>query len=253
MDLATRRRAQVTRTAVGGFEPARLASGKMIVYPSTGALLIVALYLPPAKKLLGDPPPVVVVAHGAPGMQALDAFDPRMQALSQSGFAVLAPNYRGSSGYGRSFLDGNNKDWGGKDLEHIWAGVEHLARQGLADPARAGVTGQSYGGTLTLMALARQPERWRAGVEAFGMPDIKERSAVTSLDRIQAPLLMFQGANDANVPPAESERIYAKLLERRVPVGLIVYRDEGHGFTRRANRADYLRRTVEFFVEQLAR
>ncbi|MBI4422373.1 MAG: S9 family peptidase [Elusimicrobia bacterium] len=281
MDLATRRTVAVTRSLVGGLDPRRLAAAQHLAVVSSDGLKVPTLYLPPAELRLGDPPPVVVAAHGGPDGQTYDAFDAQLQALSQAGFAVLAPNYRGSSGYGRRFLDLNNKDWGGQDLEDLWAGVARLAELGLADPGRAGLTGGSYGGYLTLMGLARQPERWKAGVEAFGMPDLaldfelsgerflewyrtemgtpagspglfRERSPLSYLDNLRAPLLIFQGANDTNVPPAESELIYRKLLERRVPVGLVVYPDEGHGFTRRANRIDYDRRLVEFFSAKLA-
>lgn len=280
IDLKTGRKLQVTRALTGGVDPSRLKAAELVTYRAPDGVGVAAFHIPPASFRLGSPPPVIVTPHGGPDLQTFDEFDAKWQALSQAGFAVLAPNYRGSSGYGKAFLDLNNKDWGGKDLQDLWAGVESLAARGLADPKRAGITGGSYGGYLTLMALATMPERWTAGVEAYGMPDLKldfelaterflewyktemgtpktdpalfaERSAVTYLDRFKAPLLIFQGANDTNVPPAQSELIYRKLLERKVPVGLVVYPDEGHGFTRRGNRLDYYRRTVEFFVGQL--
>ncbi|MBI4346934.1 MAG: S9 family peptidase [Elusimicrobia bacterium] len=280
MDLASGRRRQMTRSLAAGLDPEELSEAASIEFPSSDGTIIHSFYLPPKRWSLGLPPPVIVAPHGGPDLQTFDEFDPLWQALSQAGFGVLLPNYRGSSGYGADFLDLNNKDWGGKDLDDLWAGVAYLAERGYADVTRAGVTGGSYGGYLTLMALARRPELWAAGVELYGMPDLKldfelsgerflewyktemgtpatdpelfkERSAVTYLDAIRAPLLIFQGANDTNVPPAESELIYRKLLERRVPVGLVVYPDEGHGFTRRRNRLDYVKRTVDFFVSKL--
>ncbi|MCX5790382.1 MAG: S9 family peptidase [Elusimicrobia bacterium] len=281
MDLATKQNVRASRATAGGLEPERLEPGRMLAYAAPDGTRINALYVPPSRPAPKSAPPIVVVVHGGPDWQTFDEFDPLIQGLSQAGFAVLAPNYRGSSGYGRAFLDLNHKDWGGKDLGDLWAGVEHLAASGLADPARAGVTGGSYGGYLTLMALAQSSSPWKAGVENYGMPDLKldyelsgtrftewyktemgepsadaalfaERSAINHLDNIRAPLLIFQGANDTNVPPAESELIYRKLHERKVPVGLVVYPDEGHGFTKRANRTDHARRTVDFFRKSLA-
>lgn len=261
---------------------AKLIRGRMIVYRSLGGVDIHALYIPPVSVVLGDPPPLIVSAHGGPDLQVTDAFNPKLQALSQAGFAVLAPNYRGSTGYGRRFLDLNNLDWGGSDLKDLVEGVRHMAVQGLADPERVGITGGSYGGYLTLMALAKTPGIWAAGVEAYGMPDLafdyettgerfrpwyrlemgdpkekpelyRERSPIHFVGNIGAPLLIFQGENDTNVPKAESELVLRKLREVGSPVEYVLYSDEGHGFTKLKNRLDCYRRMVDFFVKYLSR
>src|SRR5687767_1293077 len=133
---------------------------------------------------------------------------------------------------------------------------------------------------MTLIALAKNKGEWAAGVEAYGMPDLvqdyeltkdrfadwyhtqmgspqtepelfRDRSAIHALDNVDVPLLIFQGANDTNVPRAESEHVYEKLKALNRTVELVVYPDEGHGFTKRANRSDYYRRTVEFFTKHL--
>ncbi|MBI3550520.1 MAG: S9 family peptidase [Elusimicrobia bacterium] len=282
LDLKTGKKAQLTRSLAAGVRPEELSAGRMISYESFDGKTIHALYHPPRTASLGAPPPVIVDVHGGPDGQTVEDFHPLRLLLAEAGFAVLSPNYRGSTGYGRAFEDLNNKDWGGGDLQDLIAGVRHLAAQGLADPSRAGIEGGSYGGYMTLMALAKSSSVWAAGAEWYGMHDLavdyaltrdrfgewyrtemgtpethaelfKDRSPIHFLANVGAPLLIFQGANDTNVPRTESDQLYAKLLERRAPVGLIVYPDEGHGFTRRKNRVDHFKRTVEFFQKQLSK
>ena len=239
---------------LGGVKPADLAQGEIIAYPSFDGKMISAIYLKPPVARLGTPPPVVVMAHGGPDWQSFDDFHPMRQSLAEAGFAVLAPNFRGSTGFGRAFLDANRKDWGGGDRKDMIAGVKFLASRGEADPKRAGITGGSYGGYSTLYALARNEGDWAAGVAAYGMPDLaldyelsksrfatwyetmmgnpkddaalfKERSAIPSLADLKAPLLVFQGANDTNVPLAEAELVHDRLKKlgrdviQAVPVG----------------------------------
>lgn len=281
LDLETGGSRPVTRSMLGGVKPEDLSRAEIISYPSFDHRTIHALYLRPKVPRLGNPPPAVVVVHGGPDWQTFDDFSPMRQALAEAGFAVIAPNYRGSSGYGRQFQELNHKDWGGGDRQDLIAGVRYLAAGKEIDPRRVGITGGSYGGYMTLLALAKSQGEWAAGVEAYGMPDLvqdyeitkdrfgdwyetqmgtpqthaklfHERSAVNFLDGIKAPLLIFQGANDTNVPRAESELIYGKLKGRGSPVELVVYPDEGHGFTKRANRTDYYKKTVDFFVRRLA-
>lgn len=280
LDLATGKRLQLTHSMLGGVKPADLAQGEIISYPSFDGKSISAVYLKPPVARLGTPPPVVVMAHGGPDWQSFDDFHPMRQSLAEAGFAVLAPNFRGSTGFGRAFLDANRKDWGGGDRKDMIAGVRFLAARGEADPKRAGITGGSYGGYSTLYALARNEGDWAAGVAAYGMPDLaldyelsksrfatwyetqmgnpkddavlfKNRSAITYLDDLKAPLLIFQGANDTNVPLAEAELVHKRLKALGRDAGLVVYPDEGHGFSRRKNLTDYYERTVAFFSEKL--
>ena len=281
LDLKTGERVQLTRSMLGGVRPEDLAQGEIIEYLSFDGRRISAIYLKPPVARLGTPPPVVVMAHGGPDWQSFDDFHPMRQSLAEAGFAVLAPNFRGSTGFGRAFLDANRKDWGGGDRKDMIAGVRHLASRGEADARRAGITGGSYGGYSTLYALARNEGDWAAGVAAYGMPDLaldyelsksrfatwyetqmgnpkddaelfRERSAITYLDDLKAPLLVFQGANDTNVPLAEAELVFDRLKKLGRDVGLVVYPDEGHGFSRRKNLTDYYERTVAFFSDKLA-
>src|SRR5262249_10536217 len=187
-----------------------------------------------------SPPPAVVVVHGGPNGQVTHSFRTPYHVLAEAGFVVIAPNYRGSTRYGKAFEDANNKDWGGKDLKGFTPAVKHFPDKGWIDPKRVGIRGGSYGGYMTLMALCRTPEVWKAGVELYGMPDLvmdyllsksrfadwyetemgdpktnaalyRERSPLPYLDDVRAPLLVFQGAGDTNVPRAESDLLVAVL------------------------------------------
>lgn len=282
LELATGKRTQLTRSMLGGVKSEELASGEIIEYPSFDGKKISAVYLKPPVARLGTPFPLVVMIHGGPDWQSFDDFHPMRQALSEAGFAVLAPNYRGSTGFGRSFLDANRKDWGGGDRKDMIAGAAFLAARGEIDPKRAGIMGNSYGGYSTLYGLARNQGEWAAGVSGYGMPDLildyelsksrfatwyqtqmgnpkddaplfKERSAINYLDDLKAPLLIFQGANDTNVPLAEAELVYKRLKNLGRDAELVVYPDEGHGFSRRKNLTDYYERTVAFFVSKLGK
>ena len=281
LDLLNGRRVQLTRSMLGGVKSEELAKGAIVTYKSFDGKDVSAIYLKPPVARLGTPPPVVVMVHGGPDWQSFDDFHPMRQSLAEAGFAVLAPNYRGSTGFGRAFLDANRKDWGGGDQKDMVAGVKFLAARGEADPKRAGITGGSYGGYSTLYALARNEGDWAAGVAAYGMPDLaldyelsksrfvpwyetqmgnpkddaalfKERSPITYLENLKAPLLVFQGANDTNVPLAEAELVHKRLKKLGRDSGLVVYPDEGHGFSRRKNLTDYYEKTVAFFAAKLA-
>ncbi len=280
LDLASKKMLQVTQSMLGGVKAEELAPGRIINYASFDGKNISAVYIAPREKRLGTPPPLVVMVHGGPDWQSFDDFHPMRQALSEAGFAVLAPNFRGSTGFGRKFQDANRKDWGGGDRKDLIAGVAHLARNNEIDPKRVGITGGSFGGYMTLYALARNEGHWAAGVAAYGMPDLaldyelaksrfqdwyevqmgnpqkdaalfKERSAITYINDLKAPLLVFQGANDTNVLEAQARLVHDRLKALGRAPGLVIYPDEGHGFTRRKNLTDYYERTVEFFRKEL--
>lgn len=271
---------QITFSLMAGVKSENLAKGEMIRYESFDKLPIHALVIKPRVNRLGTPAPAVVYVHGGPNGQRTMAFDPFLQTLSEAGFVVIAPNYRGSTGYGKAFEDANNKDWGGGDLKDLVAAVRFFAAKGEIDPKRVGITGGSYGGYMTLMALCKTPDVWAAGVERYGMPDLvmdyllsksrfpewyetemgtpkthaklfRERSPLPYLDDIKSPLMIFQGANDTNVPRSESDLLVAVLKELKKPHEYIIYDDEGHGFTKRKNLVDVSRRTVAFFTKEL--
>ena len=276
----TGRLKQVTFSLLGGVKSKELGQGEMVTYESFDKTKIAALFLRPPVPRLGSPPPAIVYVHGGPDTQQTTSFDPFLHVLAEAGFAVIAPNYRGSTGYGQAFQDLNKKDWGGGDLKDLEAAVRHFGDRGDIDPNRVGVTGGSYGGYLTLMALTKRPDVWSAGVELYGMSDLvidytltdksemdwyetqmgnprtdaalfRERSPLTYLADLKAPLLIFQGANDTEVPRFESDLLVAALKAKQKDYEYIVYDDEGHGFSRRQNLRDYYKRTQAFFVAHL--
>src|SRR5262249_53060934 len=233
---------QITFSLMGGVRPEELSKGEIVSYKSFDGLKIHALVLKPRVSRLGTPPPAIVFVHGGPNGQVTMSLRTIYHVLTEAGFVVIAPNFRGSTGYGKAFEDANNKDWGGGDLKDLAAAVKFFARRGDIDPRRVGITGGSYGGYLTLMALTRTPDLFKAGVELYGMPDLvmdyylaktrfadwyhtemgnpktdaalfRERSPLLYLDDIKAPLLIFQGAGDTSVPKPESDLLAAVLKE----------------------------------------
>jgi dipeptidyl aminopeptidase/acylaminoacyl peptidase len=265
---------------LAGVDVAALAHGVRREYHTfDGRTLDTFVWTPPVARL-GAPPPAVVYVHGGPNDQIRGVFSPTVLALAEAGFVVLAPNFRGSTGYGRAFEDLNNHDWGGGDLRDIVSLVDAMASRHEIDRARVGIVGGSYGGYMVLRAITATPNVWAAGVDMYGMPDLaedfrlmvsrfgvwyltemgspdenpalyRERSPIHFLDRVRAPLLVFQGANDTNVPRAESDAVVAALRARRQPVMYVVYPDEGHGFTHREHRVDAITRMIAFFTRAM--
>jgi dipeptidyl aminopeptidase/acylaminoacyl peptidase len=225
-------------------------------------------------------PPVVVYLHGGPEAQHTPTFDPIVQLLVAAGFAVVAPNVRGSTGYGKRFEhldDGRRRLDAVADLAsvHDW-----IAEASGFDPRRAALLGGSYGGYLVLAGLAFQPERWAAGVDIVGISSLvtflentaawrrkvreaeygslsrdreflEDASPLTHADKIRAPLFLIHGANDPRVPVAEAQQIHATVSANGIRSELLVYPDEGHGLARLANRLDAYPKVLDFLNEAL--
>ena len=225
--------------------------------------------------------PVVVMIHGGPESQYRPAFAALTQYLVAAGFAVVAPNVRGSTGYGKRFEHLDDVDKRLDAVADLAAVHDWLATTDDLDPDRAALYGGSYGGYLTLCGLAFQPERWAAGVDIVGMSSLvtflertapwrrrfREReygslerdralleaaSPLGRVDAIRAPLFLLHGANDPRVPRGEAEQIAAVLAGKGVRCDLRVYEDEGHGLAKLANRIDAYPRVVDFLTEVLA-
>jgi dipeptidyl aminopeptidase/acylaminoacyl peptidase len=228
------------------------------------------------------PFPVVLSIHGGPEAQERPSYNYGgfYQCLLANGIGVLAPNVRGSNGYGRTYQRLVLRDWGGDDLRDFESAAQWLRAQDWVDPARIGVYGGSYGGFATLSCLSRLPEyfacgvdivgpsnlvtlalsappTWRAMIAAWiGDPETEtefllSRSPITYADRIVAPLFVIQGANDPRVKQAESDSIVEALRARGVDVRYDVYVDEGHGFTRKENESKALGDSHDFLVTHL--
>lgn len=225
--------------------------------------------------------PVVVVVHGGPEAQAMRLFDPVIQALVTSGYGVVVPNVRGSTGYGKRFasLDDTTKRLDSvHDLESVHGALDSLG----FDTGRAALWGGSYGGYMTLAGLAFQPDGWAAGVDIVGISNLvtflentsayrrahrereygsladdrdflSEASPLTHVDAIRAPLFVIHGRNDPRVPLSEAEQLVASLERRGVRHELCVYDDEGHGLARLVNQLDAYPRAIQFLDEVLGR
>ncbi len=261
-----------------------LAQVKPISYKSSDGLVIPAyLTLPvgvPAKHL-----PLVAWIHGGPWGRDVWGYNPFAQFFANRGYAVLQPNFRASTGYGKKFLNAGNNEWGQKMQDDITEGVRYLIAQGIVDPKRVGIAGGSYGGYATLAGLAFTPDVYAAGVsyvgpsnlitllnsippywesirtvfnERMGNPNTEagkaqliRQSPLTSANRIRAPLLVVQGANDPRVNKAESEQIVAALRDRGSPVEYLLAPDEGHGFARPINNLAMFAAAEKFLAKYL--
>lgn len=233
----------------------------------------------------GDGPfPVVVSIHGGPEAQERPSYNYSglYQYLVANGIAILAPNVRGSNGYGRTYQRLILRDWGGGDMGDFEAAAKYLRASDWADSARIGVFGGSYGGFATLTCLSRLPEYFACGVDIVGPSNLVTlaqsvpptwratmaswvgdpeteadfllaRSPITYADQIVAPLFVIQGANDPRVVRAESDSIVEALRGRGVDVRYDVYDDEGHGFTRKENEAKAMGDSADFLIGRLTR
>jgi dipeptidyl aminopeptidase/acylaminoacyl peptidase len=259
-------------------DPAGFVDAELVHVPSFDGLEVPAFVYRPRGR--SGPSPVVVVIHGGPESQYRPSFTPLTQYLVAHGFAVVAPNVRGSTGYGRAYqhLDDVDKRLDSvRDLAaiHAWLGT-----QDDLDQDRAALYGGSYGGYMVLAGLAFQPELWAAGVDIVGMSNLvtflentsawrrafREReygslahdrelleqlSPITHVDAMRAPLLIIHGANDPRVPLGEAEQIHAVLTARGVRSELLVYPDEGHGLSKLVNRIDAYPQVAAFLHEVL--
>jgi dipeptidyl aminopeptidase/acylaminoacyl peptidase len=247
---------------------ATLAPMTSVRYPSSDGLEIPA-YLTLPKGVAPTGLPAVVLPHGGPWARDTWGYDAFAQFLANRGYAVLQPNFRGSTGYGRRFLDAGNKQWGERMQDDLTWGVKYLTARGIADPKRVGIFGGSYGGYATLAGVAFTPDVYAAGVslvgpsnlltlldsipayweagrklfyERMGDPStpagkaqLERQSPLNAAAKIRTPLLVIQGANDPRVNKAESDQIVIALRDRGFPVEYIVAPDEGHGFARPVN------------------
>jgi dipeptidyl aminopeptidase/acylaminoacyl peptidase len=261
-----------------------LAEMKSIRYKSSDGLEIPA-YITLPKSVPGKRLPTIIFPHGGPWGRDVWGYNGYAQFFANRGYAVLSMNFRGSTGYGKKFLDAGNKEWGRKMQDDVTWGVKYLVDEGIADPKRVGIFGGSYGGYATLAGVTVTPDLYAAAVELFGpsnlitllesvppywesirvmfykrmgdptTPEGKamliERSPLTSAAKIKTPLMIAQGANDARVNHAESEQIVIALRDRGFPVEYLLIPDEGHGFARPVNNMATVMATEKFFAQYL--
>ena len=256
-----------------------LANMRPAVVPARDGLNLVVYYtLPPGSDSDGDgipdaPLPLVFIPHGGPWGRDTWGFNGWHQWLANRGYAVLSVNFRSSTGFGKSFTNAGDFEWGGKILADQQDGVQWAIAQGIADPARVAVMGGSFGGYSTLAGLTFYPEVFACGVDIVGPSNLitlletippywkpmielftmrvgdhrteegrallKAHSPLTYVDRIVRPLLIAQGANDPRVKQAESDQIVTAMQAKGIPVAYALYPDEGHGFARPQNNLSF--------------
>jgi dipeptidyl aminopeptidase/acylaminoacyl peptidase len=270
---------QLTQTLNREIRPDDLVSAEIVRFKSFDGLDIPAIYYKPLQADASHPVPAIVWVHGGPGGQSRAGFSNQIQFLVNHGYAVLAVNNRGSSGYGKTFFKLDDKKHGEGDLMDCVYGKKWLASRDYIDSSRIAIEGGSYGGCMVLTALAFHPEEFKAGVDLFGVanwlrtlrsippywesfrkalyeemgdpngPDsvmLKRTSPLFNYQKINKPLIVFQGSNDVRVLPVESEEIVAGVKRNGVPVEYVVYPNEGHGFTKKENQNTTAIRTLAF-------
>lgn len=252
-----------------------------VTYTTSDGLTIEA-YLSRPRDVDG-PLPVIVNPHGGPWARDTWGYNSEVQFLCSRGYAVFQMNFRGSTGYGRRFLEASYKQWGLKMQDDITEGVEWLISQGIADPERIAIYGGSYGGYATLAGICFTPHLYRCAVDYVGVSNLftfmdtippywrpmlemmheqvgdpktdREQMEATSpalhADRIQCPLFIAQGANDPRVNKAESDQMVEALRQRGIEVEYMVKDNEGHGFSNQENRYDFYRAMERFLAKYL--
>lgn len=282
-DFGTGQYQQLTRSLSREIDPLDLVDAQVVRFRSFDGMVIPSIYYKPHEASCAKKVPAIVYVHGGPGGQTMRGYNAQIQYLVNHGYAVLGINNRGSSGYGKTFFTAANRKHG---REPLWDCVEaktYLASLGYIDHERIGIMGASYGGYMTLSALAFRPEAFKVGVDIFGVSnwlrtlesippywesvrkaiydeigdpvnDIDILVATSPLfhaKEIRKPLMVIQGANDPRVVKAESDEIVEAVKKHNVPVEYIVFPDEGHSFTKKKNQIEANRRILEFLDKYL--
>ncbi|MEO0628909.1 MAG: S9 family peptidase, partial [Bacteroidota bacterium] len=261
-----------------------LAPMQAVRYNSTDGLEIPA-YLTLPKGVEAKDLPVIIMPHGGPWARDYWGYNPYHQFLANRGYAVLSPNFRGSTGFGKAFLDAGNGEWGELMQDDLTAGAQYLIDEGIADPERIGIMGGSYGGYATLAGVTFTPDVYAMGISIVGpssletllnsipaywepikklfyirmadpnteegLAQMERQSPLYHADKIKVPLMVVQGANDPRVKQAESDQIVVAMRELGLPVEYLVAVDEGHGFAKPVNNMAFLAAAEEFMAEHL--
>jgi dipeptidyl aminopeptidase/acylaminoacyl peptidase len=279
-NIAERRANQLTFSAIASLRATPLPASQIVHYKSFDGKIITALLWVPFNLKRDGSNAALVIPHGGPTGQRVDYWSPEVQALVTRGYMCIAPNPRGSTGYGLEFQKANFQDLGGGDLKDEIAAVDLLKATGYVDLKKIGITGGSYGGFMTLMAIGKTPDIWSAAVELYGIinwatmlkssdPSLNEYlkgllgdpaknqkiyeadSPITYIRNEKAPLLVLQGDNDPRVPKEEAQQVVDILKKEGRVVDAHYYPNEGHGFAKRENQIDSVRRTIDWFDRYL--
>jgi dipeptidyl aminopeptidase/acylaminoacyl peptidase len=276
--LATGKSHQVTHSLVAGVRSEDMVEPYLVHYPSRdGKWTISAFLYVPYNMARNGQNAAIVYIHGGPASQTMNSFNRFIQYAANQGYMVLAPNYRGSTGYGKEFQQANLFDMGGGDLQDVLAGVDWIKQTGHLDPKKIAVMGGSYGGYLSMMSVTKAPDIWAAGVpivpfvnwfteiehedpvlqqsDLATMGDIvknkalyEDRSPINFIDQIKAPLLLLAGGHDPRCPKEETQQVVEAIKKRGGTVDYKIYENEGHGFARVENQIDAYKRVADFLL-----
>jgi len=277
-DLATGKSQQITHSLVGGVRPEDMVEPILAHYPSRdGKWTISAFLYVPYNMARNGQNAAIVYIHGGPAGQSMNSFNRFIQFAVNQGYMVLAPNYRGSTGFGKEFEQANLFDMGGGDLQDVLAGVDFIKQTGHLDPKKIAVMGASYGGYLSMMAVTKASDVWAAGVPIVPFvnwfteiqnedPELREsdlatmgdpaknkalyedRSPINFVDQVKAPLMLLAGGHDPRCPKSETQQVVDAIKKRGGAVDFKVYENEGHGFARVENQIDAYKRVADFLL-----
>jgi dipeptidyl aminopeptidase/acylaminoacyl peptidase len=267
---------QVTQSLVAGVRSEDMVEPFLVHYPSRdGKWTISAFVYVPYNMVRNGLNAAIVYAHGGPASQSVNSFSRFVQHMVNQGYMVIAPNYRGSTGYGKEFQQANLFDMGGGDLQDVLAAADFIKQTGYLDPKKVVLMGGSYGGYLTMLGVTKAPDVWAAGVPivpfvnwfteiqnedpvlqqsdlaTMGDPEknkalFQDRSPIFFVDQIKAPLFLLAGGNDPRCPEQESQQVIDAIKKRGGVVEFKVYANEGHGFARVENQIDAYQRVSGF-------
>jgi dipeptidyl aminopeptidase/acylaminoacyl peptidase len=274
--LATGSSKQVTHSLMAGIPESHFIEPFLVHYPSRdGKWTISALLYVPYNMQRNRQNAAIVYIHGGPTSQTVNSFNRFIQHIVNQGYMVIAPNYRGSTGYGKEFQHANLFDMGGGDLQDVLAATDFLKATGYPDPKKIVAMGGSYGGYLTMMAVTKAPDVWAAGVPivpfvnwfteiehedpvlqqsdraTMGDPEknpdlFRDRSPIFFIDQVKAPLLLLAGGHDPRCPKEETLQVVEKIKARGGVADYKIYDNEGHGFSRVENQIDAYQRVTNF-------
>ncbi|MGH9498352.1 MAG: S9 family peptidase [Terriglobales bacterium] len=274
--LASGESQQITHSLVAGVRSEDMVAPFLVHFPSRdGKWTISAFVYVPYNMVRNGQNAALVYVHGGPTSQTVNSFNRFIQHMVNQGYMVIAPNYRGSTGYGKEFQQANLFDMGGGDLQDVLAAADFIKQTAYLDPKKIALVGGSYGGYLTMMGVTKAPDVWAAGVPivpfvnwfteiknedpvlqqsdlaTMGDPEqnknlFHDRSPIFFVDQIKAPLLLLAGGNDPRCPEEESRQVVDAVKKRSGTVELKVYANEGHGFARVENQIDAYKRVSDF-------
>ena len=279
MDVATGSLRQVTRSPHAGVDLAKLVRPELVAFRAHDGVALSGWLYKPTNAGATAPFPAVLSFHGGPEGQERPGFNSQYQALVSRGIAVFAPNVRGSSGFGKKFVNLDNGALRVEGVKDIQDCVNAAVKAG-ADPKRIGIMGGSYGGYMVVAGLTEYPDLFAAGADLFGVVNfetffehtepwmaaistveygdpkteaemLRRLSPIHKVDRITAPTIVLHGANDTNVPVVEAEQVVDSLKKRGVPVEYVLFPDEGHGWRKTPNRIKSAVEVTKWFEKYL--